>query len=118
MSSKGQLQRDNHDLLEVVREWAPKDVQSYLYATREAALTAYVLDLSLRIIPDCFPAANGLLPTLQEWEMELHILSPKCPATGTPPGNFRQMVGNLKGRLFIVAKDGYFGLGPPRTEPR
>jgi Heterokaryon incompatibility protein (HET) len=116
---KGPVPKDNREILEAIWKWAPKDIQSGVYPTEESALTAYALGLSLGMVRDRFPAAEGLLPTLRELEMELKSFAEpsQCPVDRSPPGAFRQMLGNPKGRLFVVTKNGYFGLGPPKTEP-
>ena len=116
---KGPAGKDDRDVLEAIWEWAPKDIQSGGYPTGESALAAYALGLSLGMVRDRFPAAGDILPTLQELKLELKRFAElyQCPADGRLPGAFRQMLGNLKGRRFIVTKDGHFGLASPNTEP-
>jgi hypothetical protein len=116
---KSSAPKEDRDVLQAIWEWAPKNLQTYVYPTGESALTAYALSLSLSMVRDRFPAAGDLLPTLQELELELKNFTgqSKCPADETTPATFRQILGNLKSRSFIVTEDGYFGFGPPMTEP-
>jgi hypothetical protein len=116
---RGPVSKDNNDALSSIRSWAPQNIEVQPYPTGDRGLTAFALALSLGMVRDRLPLAGDLLPTVKELEAELESFL-KLPALNpdmTPPVAFRQMLGNLTGRVFIETKAGYFGLAPAETKP-
>lgn len=108
------------EVLEVIRQWEPENLQMASYPTGESMLDAFVLTLRGCHVKERFPDYG--YPTTESWkDTYLSKISRRTSSAqiedAMKDSTVVQTVKNCSYQRFLWADAGYFGLGPVNAQP-
>ncbi|KAL7627071.1 hypothetical protein AAE478_003847 [Parahypoxylon ruwenzoriense] len=118
LAVQGPVVRQDTQALAAIRNWAPDDIRTGLYPTGESLVDAFASTMVMNKVKDHI-STRGSIPTLQVLrESLLGHLSQPGEGDGVDVSPLSRLATEiLRGRVFITTDNGYFGLGPPGTQP-